>query len=202
MEDKVEQIVKLALDYMELMEEEDVKSDDIVVSIINEVHSIITDSDQPLLKLSYKEDIGDENYELAESIAPKERTGKKESTSLSSSDEERQFPNLPEELEKDINEALQYVYDVIGDVAYALEVSEEDRAALAKQNDRLQVKNKNFLEQAKLLYKRNEYLDLHVRDLEETIDDIFSQGDKAVETEDSTEESKEDKENADEDTGN
>lgn len=181
MDEKAKLVMDLALDYMEILEEIAGEGyDEVVTDLINDVHKVITGTDQPLLSVSYKkldvdeiEEMEKQGYETYENVGEGFKKAKDRSKHK---EPERDFPNLTPELEEDIHTSLQHVYDVMQDISYTLEVSEEDRTALLEDNKKLRAKNENLLNQAKNLYKRNEYLDLHVKDLEDTIDDIFSKG--------------------------
>lgn len=173
-EHKIEELVNLAMSYMEMMgETEQEEADSFVIDLINDVYGVIADADTPLLKLSYKDSGEDipEDYTTLQDLVKK---GKTSNQKEEDDGERRDFPGIPLQLERDIQDALQHVYDTVGDLAFALEMAEKEKAIAERDAKRFKSKSSDLLEQAKKLYKRNEYQATHIRELNETIDEIFN----------------------------
>lgn len=176
------------MDYIE--ELVGVGNEDIVVGLINKVHTILTDKSEPVLKLRYLDE-GDITEEELEDMEEGEVNGRKYRYSRKDVPEKTEninFPNLSAKLSEDIEDALGFVADVFEDVTFALESSEGDneilRAELAKKDKR----NEHLSDQAKKLYQLNEYQSIQIRDLEEAMDEIFLTGNSQEVDKENTEE--------------
>lgn len=191
MEKREERLIKLATEYMDYIEElVGVGNEDIVVGLINKVHTILTDKSEPVLKLRYLDE-GDITEEELEDMEEGEVNGRKYRYSRKDVPEKTEninFPNLSAKLSEDIEDALGFVADVFEDVTFALESSEGDneilRAELAKKDKR----NEHLSDQAKKLYQLNEYQSIQIRDLEEAMDEIFLTGNSQEVDKENTEE--------------
>lgn len=194
MDDSTQDLIELAAAYMEHMEDISGGSVDpgFVVDLINDTYGLLTGDEDPVLKIQYK----GTKYDQSDPIDNKPNSISKKSDKYirnqgftpQEEGAEREFPHIMPEMEEDIKDALNHVHAVFEDVTFALEVSEEDNEAVQEENKRLALKNENLLKQAKALYNRNEYLSIHNRNLQETIDDIFTQGGNAEEAKEETEE--------------
>ncbi len=180
MESKEALIAELAGEYMEYIEEiAGAGHEEIVVSLINHVHAIVTESDTPVLQLKYLDedggisdtplddeesiDIGGQQYKYRRKDVPKKKN--------------KNFPTLSEDLNTDIEDALGFVYDVFEDVTYALESSEGDNELLKLELEKTKKHDRHMTSQAEKLYKLNEYLSIQLRDSQETLAEVFKNGD-------------------------
>lgn len=191
MESKEEQIISLANEYMEYLTELLGEGhEEIVVSLINNVCSIIAEKEMKVLGLRYQDEDGNpiEQEEAQELF--KSRRGDIGDPGLPEDSIRRgggggrkndNFPTLSEEIQSDMEDALGLVYDVFEDMGFALESSEGDNEILKMEVERLKKRNDHLSDQAKKLYKLNEYQSVKIQEMEDTIDEIFKNGEELTE---------------------
>ena len=186
MESKEELIVQLANEYMEYLSElTGDGNEDFVVSLINNVYCIIADKDTGILALRYQDENGNpiEPDEAFDEEPKKESKRKRNKTERKNEN----FPTLSEDITTDMEDALGFVRDVFEDMGYALEETEGDNEILKMEIEKVKKRNAHLSEQAKKLYQLNEYQSIKIRNLEETLEDLFKQG-ESQDTEDADEE--------------
>jgi len=198
LESKEELIVQLANEYMEYLSElAGDGNEDFVVSLINNVYCIITEKDTDILTLRYQDENGNP-VDLEEVTKEQHVTRTNLKNSRGSERKNENFPTLSEDVAKDMEDALGFVRDVFEDIGYALEATEGDNEILKMEIEKVKKRNAHLADQAKKLYQLNEYQGIKIRDLEETLDDLFTQGElqdteEGTEDESDEEESKGDK---------
>ena len=161
-------------------------NEDFVVSLINNVYCIIADKDTGILALRYQDENGNP-IEPDEVTEEQYLNQSKRKNSKGSERKNENFPTLSEDVAQDMEDALGFVRDVFEDIGYALEATEGDNEILKMEIEKVKKRNAHLADQAKKLYQLNEYQGIKIRDLEETLDDLFTQG-ESQDTEDADEE--------------
>jgi len=188
LESKEEQIVSLANEYMEYLAELLGEGhEEIVVSLINNVCSIIAEKETKVLGLRYQDEEGNPiEQEEAQELFKSRRgdigdPGLPEDSIRRRGRKNENFPTLSEEITSDMEDALGLVYNVFEDMGFALESSEGDNEILKMEVERLKKRNDHLSDQAKKLYKLNEYQSVKIQEMEDTIDEIFKNGEELTE---------------------
>lgn len=158
--------------------------EEIVVSLINKVCSIIAEKEMTVLGLRYQDEAGNPiEQEEAQELFRSRRgyNGNSEDRPKGRGRKNDNFPTLSDELTSDMEDALGFVYDVFEDMGFALESSEGDNEILKMEVERLKKRNDHLSDQAKKLYKLNEYQSVKIQEMEDTIDEIFKNGEELTE---------------------